>query len=203
MGRNRAPTAVLESRGLSTEIQTADVSSSRVYQLRYPIHHRRTLPKPVRLAWLEMRERGYWLTSADRFLVQIAATLMARYRFEEMKSGDVSQLIQLLGKLDEGSQRIEFANQVKKGRFRAGNVSAVGGLFGFGLDVPGGAKLGPCPMGTIGRSRNTVRINAFIDGGLSQRSTQVRRRVAFDRATRQHRLLAQRTRQPVPQHNRK
>jgi hypothetical protein len=39
------------------------------------------------------------LTSADRFLVEIAATLMARYRFGEIKSGDVSQLIQLLGKL--------------------------------------------------------------------------------------------------------
>jgi hypothetical protein len=57
------------------------------------------LPKPVKSAWLEMQGRGYWLTSADRFLVEIAATLMARYRFEEIKSGDVSQLIQLLGKL--------------------------------------------------------------------------------------------------------
>jgi hypothetical protein len=58
------------------------------------------LPKPVKAAWLEMRERGFvWLTSADRFLAEIAATLMARYRFEKMKSGDVSQLIQLLGKL--------------------------------------------------------------------------------------------------------
>jgi hypothetical protein len=28
--------------------------------------------------WLEMKSRGYWLTSADRFLVEIAVVLMAR-----------------------------------------------------------------------------------------------------------------------------
>jgi len=52
----------------------------------------------VKSAWLEMQDRGFWLTCADRFLVEITATLMARYRFEELKSGDVSQLIGLLGK---------------------------------------------------------------------------------------------------------
>ena len=57
------------------------------------------LPMPVKSAWLEMRNRGFWLTSADRFLVEIAATLMARYRFDEIKSGDVSLLIGLLGKI--------------------------------------------------------------------------------------------------------
>jgi hypothetical protein len=46
-----------------------------------------------------MRERGWWLTSADRFLVEIAATLMARYRGDNVKSGDVSLLIGLLGKI--------------------------------------------------------------------------------------------------------
>jgi hypothetical protein len=49
--------------------------------------------------WLEMKSRGYWLTSADKFLVEIAASLMARYRTDELKSGDISQLIGLLGKI--------------------------------------------------------------------------------------------------------
>jgi hypothetical protein len=49
--------------------------------------------------WLEIKSRGYWLTSADRFLVEIAAALMARYRFDELKSGDVSLLVGLLGKI--------------------------------------------------------------------------------------------------------
>jgi hypothetical protein len=46
-----------------------------------------------------MQSRGYWLTSADRFLVEIAATLMAAYRTDNLKSGDVSLLIGLLGKI--------------------------------------------------------------------------------------------------------
>jgi hypothetical protein len=57
------------------------------------------LTKAATVAWLEMRSRGFWLTSADRFLVEIAATLMARYRIEELNSGDVSLLIGLLGKI--------------------------------------------------------------------------------------------------------
>jgi hypothetical protein len=49
--------------------------------------------------WLKMGSRGYWLTGAARFLVEIAATLMARYRIDELKSGDVSLLIGLFGKI--------------------------------------------------------------------------------------------------------
>ena len=40
--------------------------------------------------WLEMKSRGYWLTSADRFLVEIAATLMAGSWIDRVTSGDVS-----------------------------------------------------------------------------------------------------------------
>jgi hypothetical protein len=39
---------------------------------------------------LEMKSRGYWLASADSFPVEIAATLMARYRTDNLKPGDVS-----------------------------------------------------------------------------------------------------------------
>jgi hypothetical protein len=49
--------------------------------------------------WLEMGSRGHWLTDAARFLVEIAATLMARYRIDELKSGDLSLLIGLFGKI--------------------------------------------------------------------------------------------------------
>ena len=49
--------------------------------------------------WLEKKSRGYWLTSADRFLVEIAAALMAHYRIGELNSGDVSLLIGLLGNI--------------------------------------------------------------------------------------------------------
>jgi hypothetical protein len=59
-----------------------------------------TLPAAARAAWHEMESFGFWLKSPDQFLVAIAATLMAAYRNDELKSGgDVSLLIALLGKL--------------------------------------------------------------------------------------------------------
>jgi hypothetical protein len=100
MARPRTPTAVLELRGAfkrnpnrKKERQTEPIVTT-------------PLPEPpgyltadTTAAWQEMRERGWWLTSADRFLVEIAATLLARYRGDSVKSGDVSQLIGLLGKI--------------------------------------------------------------------------------------------------------
>jgi hypothetical protein len=55
------------------------------------------LSKAVRDMWLQMQVNGQWLTSADNFLVEIAATYMARYLRDELKSADVSLLIGLLG----------------------------------------------------------------------------------------------------------
>lgn len=40
----------------------------------------RRLSRPVRLTWSDMKERAFWLTSADRFLVEIASTLIAWHR---------------------------------------------------------------------------------------------------------------------------
>lgn len=65
-------------------------------------------------AWHEMAAFGFWLKSPDQFLVAIAATLMARYRIDELKSGDVSLLIGLLGQIwlfAERARRTESANQ--------------------------------------------------------------------------------------------
>jgi hypothetical protein len=39
---------------------------------------------PTAATWLATRSRGWWLTSADGFLVEIAAALMARYRINEL-----------------------------------------------------------------------------------------------------------------------
>jgi hypothetical protein len=100
MGRNRTPTAVLKLRGAF--INHPSRGRDREFEPRIATG----LPSPPRYLrsataamWLAMRSRGYWLTSADRFLVEIAASLLARYRSEELKAGDVSQLIGLLGKI--------------------------------------------------------------------------------------------------------
>jgi len=46
-----------------------------------------------------VQANGPWLTSADRFLVEIAASLRSRYRDDTLKSADTSLLIGLLGKI--------------------------------------------------------------------------------------------------------
>jgi hypothetical protein len=116
MARPRMPTALLELRGgfknRPSRRRARQYEPIVTTELPEP---RPSLPKPVRLAWLEMQSRGFWLTSADRFLVEIAATLMARYRFGEIKSGDVSQLIGLLGKIGFGPKERSALNLPTKG----------------------------------------------------------------------------------------
>jgi hypothetical protein len=100
MGRTRIPTAVLELRGAFKRNPDRLRARKNEPLVTTPLPEPSpNLPKPVKEAWLEMQSRGFWLTSADRFLVEIAATLMARYRIDELKSGDVSLLIGLLGKI--------------------------------------------------------------------------------------------------------
>jgi hypothetical protein len=100
MARPRTPTGVLELRGAFKN------HPSRWKDRESEPRVTATLPGPpgylvpaTAATWLEMKSRGHWLTSADRFLVEIAATLMARYRIDKLKSADVSQLIGLLGKI--------------------------------------------------------------------------------------------------------
>ena len=100
MGRPRIPTALLQLRGAfinhPSRLRARKNEPLVTTALPDPPPN---LPKPVKLAWHEMQSRGFWLASADRFLVEIAATLMAAYRSDQLKSGDVSQLIGLLGKI--------------------------------------------------------------------------------------------------------
>jgi hypothetical protein len=100
MGRTRTPTAVLKLRGafINHPSRGRDRENEPVITAALPGPPRYLESAPATM-WLAMKSRGYWLTSGDRFLVEIAATLMARYRFDEIKSGDVSQLIALLGKI--------------------------------------------------------------------------------------------------------
>lgn len=76
----------------------------------------RRLPKPVKLAWQEMQAHGgLWLTSADRFLIEIAATLMHRHR-TAAQSAETALLISLLSKLgfspkERGALNIKERNE--------------------------------------------------------------------------------------------
>jgi hypothetical protein len=100
MARPRLPASVLKLRG-AFKINPGrfeDRKSEPIVITPLPNPPTR-LPMPAKAAWLEMKYQGHWLTSADRFLVEIAASFVARYRSDELTSGDVSLLIGLLGKI--------------------------------------------------------------------------------------------------------
>jgi hypothetical protein len=100
MARPRTPTAILELRGSFLRNPNRKKARQNEPLVTTPLPSAsQNLPKPVKATWEEMKRYGYWLTSADRFLVEIAATFVARYRVNELKSGDISLLIALLGKI--------------------------------------------------------------------------------------------------------
>jgi hypothetical protein len=100
MARPRTPTAVLELRGAfkNHPSRLKARKNEPIVIARLPLSPK-YLDSATTETWDEMKSWGYWLSSADRFLVEIAAVLMARYRIDELKSGDVSLLIGLLGKI--------------------------------------------------------------------------------------------------------
>ena len=80
MARPRKPTALLELQGAFNH----DPQRKRARQ-NEPLFTT-PLPDPPETlrpyfakAWRQIKARGYWLTSADQFLVKIAATLTALY----------------------------------------------------------------------------------------------------------------------------
>jgi hypothetical protein len=88
MARPRLPTALLELRGAFKN------HPSRLKERKYePIvttalpDPPQNLPRPVKAAWQEMQSRGWWLTSADQFLVEIAATLLGKIGFSPKERG--------------------------------------------------------------------------------------------------------------------
>lgn len=100
MARPRTPTAILELRGAFKR------NPNRLKARKNEPLVTNPLPGPPEnlstaevTAWSEMKTVGLWLTSADQFLVRIAATLIARFRHNELTHGHVSVLIGLLGKL--------------------------------------------------------------------------------------------------------
>jgi hypothetical protein len=100
MARPRLPTSVLKLRG-AFKINPGrfeDRKNEPIVTTPLPNPPAR-LDMPVKATWQELKSSGHWLTSADKFLLEIAASFVARYRSDELKSGDVSLLIGLLGKL--------------------------------------------------------------------------------------------------------
>jgi hypothetical protein len=79
LGRTRTPTAILELRGAFKRNPNRRRPNEPLVTAPLPNAPRR-LTKHVRLIWSEMQTNGFWLTSADKFIVEIAATLIAWHR---------------------------------------------------------------------------------------------------------------------------
>ncbi|WGD55090.1 hypothetical protein QA641_15040 [Bradyrhizobium sp. CB1650] len=100
MARPRTPTALLELRGAFKRNPNRLKARQGEPLVTMPLPDPPDDLKPeVSATWRAMKSRGYWLTSADRFLVEIAATLAARFKAGDLNHGHVSVLIGVLGKL--------------------------------------------------------------------------------------------------------
>ncbi len=103
MTRTSTPTAILELRGAFK---------------KHPerAREREGEPRPTTLlgappaaltpkenaAWKEMQREGFWLTTADAFMVEIAASLMAQQRSGKIDNPARSLLVSTLSKLGFG-----------------------------------------------------------------------------------------------------
>lgn len=59
----------------------------------------KTLIEDAAKVWVEMSREGFWLTSADEFLLEIAAKYMAYFRIGGNDTKVIGQLIAVLNKL--------------------------------------------------------------------------------------------------------
>jgi hypothetical protein len=88
MPRPRKPTALLKLRGAFKHDPQRKKARQNEPLVTTPLPDPpNNLSADVAKAWREMKARGYWLTSADQFLIEIAATLTARYRLGLRSTG--------------------------------------------------------------------------------------------------------------------
>lgn len=127
MSRPRTPTSVLELRGSFKRNPDRKRARENEPLVTTPLPEPPAyLTRDTTAASLEIKSWGFWLTSADKFLSEIAATLMARYRVDELKSGDVSLLIGLLGKISFSPKERSALNLPSRAHDRLLAISYVG-----------------------------------------------------------------------------
>jgi hypothetical protein len=100
MSRPRTPTAVLELRGAFKAHPERARERAGEPRPTEPLGEPPKRLKPAdKAAWCEMRDHGFWLTSADQFMVEIAASLMAKHRGGTIDNPARSLLVSTLSKL--------------------------------------------------------------------------------------------------------
>jgi hypothetical protein len=94
MARPRIPTALLELRGAFERNPNRRRARQGEPLVTAPLPDAPShLSDEATPAWRQMKQRGYWLRRADQFLVEIAATLVARFKAGELTHGHVSVMI--------------------------------------------------------------------------------------------------------------
>jgi len=100
MGRNRTPTPLLELRGAFKN------HPSRRREREGEIKPTTPLPGPPawfsksqKAVWAEVQALGYWLTSPDRFMCEVAVTLLDRHIRGVSDYKEIPHLISILAKL--------------------------------------------------------------------------------------------------------
>ncbi|KAB0462403.1 hypothetical protein [Agrobacterium radiobacter] len=100
MARPRKPTAALELKGaFKKDPQRKDARENE------PVPNGAIGAPPERLSedeaalWLELAGYGFWLTNADRLMLEIAVKLMVLFRGNALDGGGISKLITALSKL--------------------------------------------------------------------------------------------------------
>ena len=103
MSRPRTPTAILNLRGSfkrHPERARERAGEPKPLNMLGPAPAR--LKPKEKAAWNEMATEGFWLTSADSFMVEIAAALMVQHREGVIDNPARSLLISTLSKLGFG-----------------------------------------------------------------------------------------------------
>lgn len=100
MARPRKPTAALELEGAFKKNPKRGVDRKNEPKPDADIGKAPTgLDAKEKTLWDELTAVGYWLTKADRLLLEITVRLMVSFRKNELDGGGISKLITSLAKL--------------------------------------------------------------------------------------------------------
>jgi hypothetical protein len=100
MSRPRTPTAILELRGAYRKNPQRRRDRGGEPLITTPLGDPPAgLSDSEQAVWREMASIGHWLTGADRFLLEIAVSLVARHRAGELEGPATSKLIAALRNL--------------------------------------------------------------------------------------------------------
>jgi hypothetical protein len=100
MARPRKPTAALELKGaFKKDPQRASARKGEPKPDAAVGDPPEKLSEDERGLWVELAGYGFWLTGADRLMLEIAVKLMVSFRAGTLDGGGISKLIAALAKL--------------------------------------------------------------------------------------------------------